>query len=169
MRSVTLLGATGSIGDSALDVIARHPHRFTVAALAAHRNWRKLLDLCRRFRPTHAALLDPAAAAALESALVAEGSPTRVLAGAEGVVQVAALPEVDTVLAAIVGAAGLAPTLAAARAGKRILLANKEALIIGGAPFMHAAREGRATLLPIDAQARRTACAMLGVGMQEVQ
>ncbi len=152
MRRVSLLGATGSIGDSTLDVIARHPDRFAVVALAAHRNWQKLAALCRRFRPAWAAMLDPNAARALESALAADGTRTRVLAGARGLAEIAALPDVDTVLAAIVGAAGLEPTLAAARTGKRILLANKEALVIGGAWFIQAAREGGATLLPIDSE-----------------
>jgi len=152
VRTLSILGATGSIGDSALDVVARHPDRFIVAGLAAHRQWEKLADLCRRFRPQVAAMLDPDAAGALERALAADGVPTRVIAGVDGVCTVAALPAVDTVLAAIVGAAGLQPTLAAARAGKRILLANKEALVIGGAVFMHAVRQGGATLLPIDSE-----------------
>ena len=152
MRYVTLLGATGSIGDSTLDVIARHPDRFGVAALAAHRNWRKLAQLCRRFRPRYAALLDVSAAKALEAALAADGLPTRVLSGPAGLAEVAALPDADTVLAAIVGAAGLAPTLAAARCGKRILLANKEALVIGGQRFIDAVNEGGATILPIDSE-----------------
>ena len=107
MRNVTLLGATGSIGDSTLDVIARHPDRFAVASLAAHRNWRKLAQLCRRFRPRYAALLDVSAAKAWEAALTADGLPTRVLAGPAGLAEVAALPDADTVLAAIVGAADL--------------------------------------------------------------
>ncbi|MFO1412870.1 MAG: 1-deoxy-D-xylulose-5-phosphate reductoisomerase [Burkholderiales bacterium] len=152
LRRVTLLGATGSIGDSTLDVIARHPERFAVEALAANTNAAKLADLCRRFRPRYAALADPAAARVLESALAAEGLPTRVLAGPQGLAEVAALPEADTVLAAIVGAAGLVPTLAAARAGKRILLANKEALVMGGGLFMAAVADGGATLLPIDSE-----------------
>jgi 1-deoxy-D-xylulose-5-phosphate reductoisomerase len=152
MRSITLLGATGSIGASALDVIARHPDRFSVAALAAHSNWRKLLQLCVRFRPACAAIVDTSAARLLEQALVAQRVPTRVVAGPEGLVEVSALPQADTVIASIVGAAGLLPTLAAARAGKRILLANKEALVIGGALFMRAVREGGATLLPIDSE-----------------
>jgi 1-deoxy-D-xylulose-5-phosphate reductoisomerase len=152
MRRVALLGATGSIGDSALDVIARHPDRFAVAALAAHRNAAKLATLCRRFRPTIAALLDVEAARALAVDLAGDHLPTRVLAGPEGLAEAASLGEVDTVLAAIVGAAGLSPTLAAARAGKRILLANKEALVIGGALFMRAAAEGGATLVPIDSE-----------------
>ena len=152
MRTLTLLGATGSIGDSTLDVVARHPGRFRVAALAANKDWEKLAELCRRHRPTYAAMQDVTAARALTAALAADGLATRVLAGPAGLAEVAALPEVDTVLAAIVGAAGLAPTLAAARAGKRILLANKEALVIGGALFMQAVEDGGATLLPIDSE-----------------
>ncbi len=152
LRRISLLGATGSIGDSTLDVIARHPDRYAVAALAAHRQWKKLAELCRRFRPQVAALLDPDAAHALEHALAGSGLPTRVLAGEAGVCEAAALADADTVLAAIVGAAGLKPTLAAARAGKRILLANKEALVIGGAAFMAAVAAGAATLVPIDSE-----------------
>ena len=121
-----------------------------VTALAAHRNSEKLAALCRQFRPAYAVLQDVAAARVLERELA--GGPTRVLAGPAGLADVAALPEVDTVLAAIVGAAGLAPTLAAVRAGKRILLANKEALVIGGALFMAAVDAGGATLLPIDSE-----------------
>ena len=152
LRKVSLLGATGSIGDSTLDVIARHPERFDVVALAAHRRWEKLAELCRRHRPGVAAMLDVDAARSLERALAGEGLPTRVVAGAAGLTVAATLPEADTVLAAIVGAAGLAPTLAAARAGKRILLANKEALVIGGAAFMAAVEAGGAVLLPIDSE-----------------
>ena len=152
LRKVSLLGATGSIGDSTLDVIARHPERFNVVALAAHRQWEKLAELCRRHRPRVAAMLDVDAARSLERALAGEGLPTRVVAGAAGLTVAATLPEADTVLAAIVGAAGLAPTLAAARAGKRILLANKEALVIGGAAFMAAVEAGGAVLLPIDSE-----------------
>jgi len=152
MNRVTLLGATGSIGDSTLDVIARHPDRFAVEALAAHSNAAKMATLCRRFRPRFAALSDIAAARELEATLARDGVPTRVLAGPDGLAEVAALPEADTVLAAIVGAAGLLPTLAAARAGKRILLANKEALVMGGALFMQAVAQGGATLLPIDSE-----------------
>jgi 1-deoxy-D-xylulose-5-phosphate reductoisomerase len=151
-HAISLLGATGSIGDSALDVVARHPDRFTVVGLAAHRQWEKLAELCARFRPQLAALLDHDAARALERALEGSGLPTRVAAGMQGLVSVAEMREADTVLAAIVGAAGLEPTLAAARAGKRVLLANKEALVIGGGAFMDAVREGGATLLPIDSE-----------------
>jgi 1-deoxy-D-xylulose-5-phosphate reductoisomerase len=152
MRRVSLLGATGSIGDSTLDVILRHPERFAVVAVAAHRQWEKLALLCRRHRPLLAALVDPDAARALEQALAGQGLPTRVVAGLQGLCEAASLPEADTVLAAIVGAAGLTPTLAAARAGKRILLANKEALVIGGAAFMAAVEAGGAILLPIDSE-----------------
>jgi 1-deoxy-D-xylulose-5-phosphate reductoisomerase len=151
-RTLALLGATGSIGASTLDVVARHPGRFRVAALAAHRNAAAMLALCRRFRPRVAALLDRAAAAELAAAVRSEHLPTEVLAGPEGLLAVATHAEADTVLAAIVGAAGLAPTLAAARAGKRILLANKEALVVGGELFMDAVAAGGATLLPIDSE-----------------
>jgi len=152
MKRLTLLGATGSVGDSTLDVVARHPDRFEVVALAAHSNAAKLRALCRRFRPRYAALCDDAAACELRAMLRDDGVRTEVLGDADGLVTVASLPEVDTVLAAIVGAAGLAPTLAAARAGKRILLANKEALVMGGALFMDAVAHGGATLLPIDSE-----------------
>ncbi|MEO8344713.1 MAG: 1-deoxy-D-xylulose-5-phosphate reductoisomerase [Betaproteobacteria bacterium] len=152
MRTLTLLGATGSIGASALDVVARHPDRFRVAALAANKDWERMAVLCRAHRPTFAAMQDVSAARALVDALAADGVATRVLAGPVGIAEVAALPDVDTVLAAIVGAAGLLPTLAAARAGKRILLANKEALVIGGDLFMRAVADGGASLLPIDSE-----------------
>jgi 1-deoxy-D-xylulose-5-phosphate reductoisomerase len=151
-RSITILGATGSIGASTLDVIARHPDRFAVAALAANRQWRPLLEHVARFRPPYAALLDVQAAAELAAAVRREGLPTQVLAGPEGLCEVAALAQADTVVAAIVGAAGLAPTLAAARAGKRILLANKETLVLSGGVFMAAVRAGGALLLPIDSE-----------------
>ncbi|HXL84484.1 MAG TPA: 1-deoxy-D-xylulose-5-phosphate reductoisomerase, partial [Casimicrobiaceae bacterium] len=132
------MGATGSIGASALDVIARHPDRYRVSALAAGRQWEALLALVERFRPPFAAMRDPDAAQQLEGALRRRGLTTRVLCGVEGLRDVAALPEVDTVIAAIVGAAGLESTLAAAKAGKRILLANKETLVLAGAVFMSA-------------------------------
>ncbi len=151
-RRLTLLGATGSIGDSTLDVVARHPDRFEVVALAAHRNADKLLDLCRRHRPRVAALHDVARAGELARALAAECIATRVVAGQAGLCEVASLPETDTVLAAIVGAAGLPSSLAAARAGKRILLANKEALVMGGALFIEAVEAGGASLMPIDSE-----------------
>ncbi len=152
MRKVAILGATGSIGASALDVIARHPQRYRVTALAAHASVDKMADLCRRFRPALAAMADAAAALALRRAIEGDGLGIEVLAGPEGLAVAAAHPEVDTVLAAIVGGAGLPSTLAAARAGKRILLANKEALVMAGALFMAAVEAGGATLLPIDSE-----------------
>ncbi|MEP7329998.1 MAG: 1-deoxy-D-xylulose-5-phosphate reductoisomerase [Betaproteobacteria bacterium] len=152
MRRLALLGATGSIGASTLDVVARHPDRFEVVALAAHSSVAPMLELCRQFRPAYAAMFEPQAAAQLQRAVKDAALPTRVLAGAAGLDAVATLPEVDTVLAAIVGAAGLPSTLAAARAGKRILLANKEALVLGGALFMAAVEAGGATLLPLDSE-----------------
>ncbi len=152
LRRLSVLGATGSVGEQTLEVVARHPDRFAVVALAGHRQWERLAELALRFRPEVAALLDVDAARSLERALAGHGVSTRVLAGKAGLVEAAALPAADTVLAAIVGAAGLEPTLAAARAGKRILLANKEALVIGGAAFMAAARAGGATLLPVDSE-----------------
>ena len=151
-RSISLLGATGSIGDSTLDVVERHPDRFSIAALAARSQWEKLAELCRRFSPPLAALLDRDAARALAAALQRDGIATRVVAGPEGMVEAATLATADTVVAAIVGAAGLAPALAAARAGKRILLANKEALVIGGAAFMAAVEAGGATIFPVDSE-----------------
>jgi 1-deoxy-D-xylulose-5-phosphate reductoisomerase len=151
-RRITILGATGSIGASALDVIARHPERFSVVALAANRRWEPLLELLRRFRPPYAALLDAGAARELAAAVKREQLGTRVLAGGEGLVEAATLAEADTVIAAIVGAAGLAPTIAAAAAGKRILLANKETLVLAGDLFMNAARGSKAVLLPIDSE-----------------
>jgi 1-deoxy-D-xylulose-5-phosphate reductoisomerase len=149
-QRVVVLGATGSIGASTLDVIARHPDDYSVVGLAAHHNWEQLAQLCRRFRPAYAALYDATAARELERALA--GTGTRVLVGEAGLVTLATLPEADTVLAAIVGAVGLPSTLAAAHAGKRILLANKEALVIGGRLFMQAVADGGATLLPIDSE-----------------
>jgi len=151
-RKISVLGATGSIGDSTLDVIRRHPERFSVAALTAHGQWEKLARLCLLHRPDVAVLSDPAAASKLEAALSGAGLPTRVLAGEAGQVEAASLADADTVVAAIVGAAGLRATLAAAAAGKRILLANKEALVIGGAAFMKVVAHGGATLLPIDSE-----------------
>ena len=151
-QRIGILGATGSVGDSTLDVIARHPDRFAVAALTAHGQWEKLAQLCRIHRPQIAVLVKPDAAAQLEHVLALEGIRTRVLAGEAGLIEAAASSDVDTVVAAIVGAAGLRSTVAAARAGKRILLANKEALVMGGAVFMQAVAAGGAMLLPIDSE-----------------
>jgi 1-deoxy-D-xylulose-5-phosphate reductoisomerase len=151
-QGVTLLGATGSIGASTLDVIAQHPDRFAVAALTAHRQWEPMLDLVRRWQPPLAVLRVDEAASKLEHAVRAEGLPTRVLCGSEGLVEAATLPDADIVVAAIVGAAGLEPTMAAARSGKRVLLANKETLVLAGGLFIAAVRESGATLVPVDSE-----------------
>ncbi|HKJ76676.1 MAG TPA: 1-deoxy-D-xylulose-5-phosphate reductoisomerase [Gammaproteobacteria bacterium] len=152
MTGITLLGATGSIGVSTLDVIARHPDRFRVVALTAHSQADRLLEQCRSHRPRYAVLVDPDAAERLRQAVAAEGLDVEILSGTEGLETVAALPEVEAVMAAIVGAAGLGPTLAAARAGKRVLLANKEALVMSGGLFMEEIRHSGAVLLPIDSE-----------------
>ncbi len=149
---VAILGSTGSVGEATLDVIARHPDRFRVIALGAHRNVEKLSDQCRRFAVPYAALADPVAAARLEAELRARNAPTRVIGGADPLVEIASLPEVHSVMAAIVGAAGLRSTFAAARAGKRLLLANKESLVMAGPLLMQSVRAGGATLLPIDSE-----------------
>jgi 1-deoxy-D-xylulose-5-phosphate reductoisomerase len=151
-RRIAILGATGSVGESTLDVISRHPDRFCVGALSAHGQWQKLAQLCRVHRPEIAVLANGDAALELERALARDGVPTRVLAGEAGLIEAATGSGIDTVVAAIVGAAGLRSTIAAAGSGKRILLANKEALVIGGAVFMRAVEEGGATLLPIDSE-----------------
>ena len=151
LQRVCILGSTGSIGENTLDVIARHPERFQVVALSAASRVEALAAQCRRWRPAYAVMPGAVQAEALRAALV-DLPGTEVLSGEDALARIAALPEVDTVMAAIVGAAGLAPCLAAARAGKRLLLANKEALVVGGALFMRAVAEGGATLLPIDSE-----------------
>ncbi|HHW77899.1 MAG TPA: 1-deoxy-D-xylulose-5-phosphate reductoisomerase [Xanthomonadaceae bacterium] len=149
---VTILGSTGSIGVSTLDVLQRHADRFRVVALTANRNVESLLQQCLTHEPDFAVMADPVAAERLHDRLRAVDRPVEVLAGAAGLERVAALPEVDQVMAAIVGAAGLLPTLAAARARKRVLLANKEALVMAGPLFMATVRERDAELLPIDSE-----------------
>ena len=149
---LTLLGSTGSIGKSTLDVVARHPEKYCVIALTAQRQDESLFEQCVRFTPRYAVLLDEDAALRLAQKLTAAGLETQVLCGVEALERVATLPEVDVVMAAIVGAAGLRPTLAAAGAGKKILLANKEALVMAGSVFMQAVRDHNATLLPIDSE-----------------
>ncbi len=151
-QRLAVLGATGSIGTSTLDVVARHPDRFEVVGLTAFRRTELLRAQCRQFRPAFAVVADADQAALLQAQLREDGLRTEVLHGAEALVQLAAAPGVDAVMAAIVGAAGLPACVAAARAGKRLLLANKEALVVGGASFMHAVHEGGATLLPIDSE-----------------
>ena len=152
MRHVAILGSTGSIGDSALDVIARHPDRYSVAALAANVQWRRLFDQCLRFRPRVAALVDPVAASELRRALIDAHVATEVLDGEAGVVAAATLADADTVIASFVGAAGLSSTLAAARCGKRILLANKETLVLAGDWFMRTANAHGALVVPVDSE-----------------
>ncbi len=152
LRNVAVLGATGSIGTSALDVIARHPGRLRASVLAAGSNVEALVALCREHRPDHAAIADPERFQALRDGLRAAGLPTRAHAGAGAIANLAADPCCDTVLAAIVGAAGLDSTLAAARAGKRLLLANKESLVLAGELVMSAAGAAGATVVPIDSE-----------------
>ena len=151
-QQVTVLGATGSIGLSTLDVIARHPLRYQVFALTGFSRLAELEALCLRFKPRYAVVPQSSAALALQSTLQLAGLVTRVLVGEAGLCEVAAHPEVDAVMAAIVGAAGLPPTLAAVEAGKKVLLANKEALVMSGALFMQAVRRSGAVLLPIDSE-----------------
>ena len=151
-QRVTILGATGSVGTSTLDVIARHPGRYEVFALTAARRVNELASQCLRFKPRFAVMGDEQCARELASQLEAAQSTTRVLSGPRALEEVAAHPEVDAVMAAIVGAAGLPSCLAAAAAGKRLLLANKEALVVGGSLFMETVRRGGATLLPIDSE-----------------
>ena len=149
---VTVLGATGSIGLSTLDVIARHPQRYRVFALTAFSRIAELRALCAVHRPRYAVVADDAQARLLREQLVSDGLDTRVLVGEGGLSEVAAHPEVQVVMAAIVGAAGLRPTLSAVQAGKRVLLANKEALVMSGDLFMQALRDSSAVLLPIDSE-----------------
>ncbi len=151
-RAVTVLGATGSIGASALDVIARHPDTFSLHALTANGRADELRELVLRHAPRYAVLRDADAAERLRQQLRRAGSETEVLAGEAGLIAVATAAEVDTVVAAIVGAAGLAPTLAAAEAGKRVLLVNKEALVSAGQLFMDAVAAKGALLLPVDSE-----------------
>ena len=148
--NLVLLGATGSVGTSTLDVVARHPDRYRLHALTAHSGAAKLLELCLRYRPRHAVLSGMAEDAALRRKFREAG--TELLFGTAALEQVVVDPECDAVMAAIVGAAGLPATLAAARAGKRVMLANKEALVMAGGVFMRAVREGGALLLPIDSE-----------------
>ncbi|WP_172434457.1 1-deoxy-D-xylulose-5-phosphate reductoisomerase [Metapseudomonas otitidis] len=149
---VSVLGATGSIGLSTLDVIARHPQRYEVFAISGFSRLTELQALCIRHRPRFAVVPDASAARVLQDALISAGLDTRVLSGEAGLCEIAAHPEVDAVMAAIVGAAGLRPTLAAVEAGKRVLLANKEALVMSGALFIQAVRRHGAVLLPIDSE-----------------
>lgn len=152
MQAVTLLGSTGSIGVSTLNVLAQHPTKYTVYALTANRSVDTLFEQCQQFKPAIAVMLDDAAAEQLAIKLKAVSSETQVLSGDQALVDVAESAQTDYVMAAIVGAAGLLPTLAAARAGKHILLANKEALVMSGGLFMKEVDANGATLLPVDSE-----------------
>jgi 1-deoxy-D-xylulose-5-phosphate reductoisomerase len=152
MKGIAILGSTGTIGEATLDVAGRHPDRFRVVALAAHSNHEALYAQIQRHRPAFAALAERVAAAKLAQRVASAGLPTRVLAGPEALSTVATLPETDAVMAAIVGAAGLASTLAAAASGKQVLLANKEALVVAGPLLLDCARRSGATILPIDSE-----------------
>ena len=151
-QRVCILGATGSIGKNTLDVVSRHPERFEVWALSGASRVDELFAQCATWLPKYAIMPGEAPARALRERLRSAGLTTEVLGGEQALCEIAAHPDVDVVMGAIVGAAGLAPCLAAARAGKRLLLANKEALVVGGALFMRAVQEGGATLLPIDSE-----------------
>jgi len=149
---IAVLGATGSIGENTLDVIARHPQHFRAVALTANKNTDKLFAQCQQHRPDYAAMVDASAAADLAQRVRTADLPTQVLAGADALAELAALDDVSAVMAAVVGAAGLPPALAAVRAGKRVLLANKEALVMSGQLFMDAVAEHGAELIPIDSE-----------------
>ncbi len=152
ISQITLLGATGSIGSSTLDVVARHPDRYQVYALTANTNVDAMFSLCEQWKPRYAVMNDAVSAADLSDRLLATGSQTEVLGDEPGLLQVVEDKAVDCVVAAIVGAAGLVPTLAAARAGKRVLLANKEALVMSGRLFIDTARDNNAILMPVDSE-----------------
>lgn len=152
VRNITILGSTGSVGISTLDVVARHPNRFQIIALTANKSIDKMLEQCRVFRPRYAVMLDPVSAENLRTEVCTAGINTEILSGVESLEKVASLPEIDIVMAAIVGAAGIRPTFAAALTGKCILLANKETLVMAGHIFMNVVKENHATLLPIDSE-----------------
>tara|TARA_R110000868_G_scaffold84822_6_gene238980 strand:- start:56941 stop:58092 length:1152 start_codon:yes stop_codon:yes gene_type:complete len=152
MKAVTILGSTGSIGVSTLDVISRHPDKYQVFALTANQNVDVMLQQCQQFQPRYVVMVDDAAAAQLRENVKVQNLACEVLQGTQALEDVASDGEVDYVMAAIVGAAGLLPTLAAAKTGKRILLANKEALVMTGDLFMQAVEQGGAELLPVDSE-----------------
>jgi len=176
MKGIAILGSTGSIGVSTLDVLRRHPDRYRVVALSANTDVQGMLAQCREFRPQLAAMAEATAARALEEALKAEGLPTEVMAGPAGLQAVATHPDSTDLMAAIVGAAGVMPTLAAVRLGRRILLANKEALVVSGALFMSAAHASGARILPIDSEHNAvfqclpadTSAGLGGVGVERI-
>jgi len=149
MKNITLLGATGSIGKSTLSVVDQHPDKFNLFALSANTNWQAMLELCRQYQPTYAVMTNEAAAEKLQAAL---NNGTQVLSGEQALCDIAAHQQTDYVMAAIVGAAGMASALAAARAGKRIMLANKESLVLAGDIFMDAVKNSGAELIPVDSE-----------------
>ncbi|WP_251359470.1 1-deoxy-D-xylulose-5-phosphate reductoisomerase [Kangiella sp. TOML190] len=151
-EQITVLGATGSIGVNTLDVLARHSEKYQIFALTAHQNLQRLKEQCLKFKPRYAVITDSQKAELLAEVLASHQLETQVLSSAEDLAMVASHAQVDTVMAAIVGAAGLLPTLAAVKAGKKVLLANKEALVMSGAIFMQAVKASGATLLPIDSE-----------------
>ncbi|CAM7363226.1 MAG: 1-deoxy-D-xylulose-5-phosphate reductoisomerase [Enterobacteriaceae bacterium] len=152
MKHLTLLGSTGSIGCSTLDVVRRNPDRFSITALVAGKNVTRMVEQCLEFTPRFAVMDDEASARQLKAELQQQGCPTQVMSGQQAACEMAALDDVDQVMAAIVGAAGLVPTLAAIRAGKTVLLANKESLVTCGRLFMDAVKESGAQLLPVDSE-----------------
>lgn len=152
MVGVTVLGSTGSIGVSTLDVLGRHPEHYELIAITANKDLEGMINQCQQWQPKYAVMADEACAEKLHAALKSKAPDVEVLAGLSGLVQVATAPETDSVMAAIVGAAGLMPTLAAAKAGKRVLLANKESLVLSGKLFMDAVHDNGAVLLPIDSE-----------------
>lgn len=152
VQNVTVLGSTGSIGVSTLDIIRRHPERYRAFALCAHSQIDKLFEQCQEFRPRFAVLRDAQLAGELAELCRLAGVDTEVRHGLEALIEMSSLPEVDSVMAAIVGAAGLEPTLAAAKSGKKVMLANKEVLVMAGELFMQAVRQHGATLLPVDSE-----------------
>ena len=152
MQHITVLGSTGSIGTSTLDVVARHPDKFSIFALTAATQVDGLMKQIQRFSPKYAVLVDEDCAKSLAERVAAEGLDTLVLSGQAGLIAVSEDERTDSVMAAIVGAAGLMPCMAAARSGKKLMLANKEALVVGGTCFMAAVQSGGGTLLPIDSE-----------------
>lgn len=152
VKNITILGATGTIGVSTLDVLVRHPDKFRVYALTANTNVEKLYEQCVQYQPVYAVMVDSNAAEQLQKKLVQSGLNTQVLSGIEGLETVASIDDTDYVMAAIVGAAGLLPNLAAAKAGKRVMLANKESLVMSGKLFMDVIQQNHAELLPIDSE-----------------
>lgn len=152
MQYLTVLGSTGSIGRSTLDIVRRHPSRFAIAALVANTDIKQMLADCLTFKPAYAVMADEKAALELSHLVKQHNLSTKVLAGAEAICDVAALDSVDIVMAAIVGAAGLLPALAAVKKGKTVLLANKEALVMSGRLFMEAAKQYNAKILPVDSE-----------------